>query len=80
MKKDSKRIFRSSVAVFTLILAALCRLPAAAQQTPTQPQVLRNAVVNKPIQFDISRPLAELATEAPAQAGIRLKHAPRQPA
>jgi hypothetical protein len=80
MKKSSKRIFRSSVAiVFTLILSALCGLPVAAQQTPTQPQVLSNAVVNKPMQFDVSRPLAELATEAPAQPGIRLKHAPRQP-
>jgi len=80
MKKSSKRMFRSSVAiVFTLILSALCGLPAAAQQTPTQPQVLSNAVVNKPMQFDVSRPLAELATEAPAQPGIRLKHAPRQP-
>jgi hypothetical protein len=80
MKKTSKRIFRPSVAVvFTLILSALCGFPAAAQQAPTQPQVLSNAVVNKPIQFDVSRPLAELATEAPAQPGIRLKHAPRQP-
>jgi len=80
MKKDNKGIFRSSVAVvFTLILAALCGLPAAAQKTLTQPQVLSNAAVNKPTQFDVSRPLAELAMEAPAQLGIRLKHAPRQP-
>ena len=80
MKKTTREFCRSSVTVvFTLILAALCGLPAAAQKTPTQPQVLSNAVVNKPMQFDVSQPLAELATEAPAQPGIRLKHAPRQP-
>jgi hypothetical protein len=78
--KNNKRVLCSSAgAIFTLILAALCALPAAAQKTPTRPQVLSNAVVNKPMQFDVSRPLAELATEAPAQPGIRLKHAPRQP-
>jgi hypothetical protein len=43
-----------------LILAALWGLPAAAQQKPTQPEVLSNAVANEPIQFDVSRPLAEM--------------------
>jgi hypothetical protein len=63
-----------------LILAALCGLPAAAQQTPTGPQVLSNAVVNQPIQFDVSPPLTELLREAPAQqGGTYVTHPPMQP-
>jgi hypothetical protein len=80
MKKNNMRILRFSGAVVSaLILAALCGLPAAAQQAPTQPQVLSNAVVNRPIQFDVSRPLAELLTEAPPQQGFRMMHAPMRP-
>jgi hypothetical protein len=81
MKKNNKRILCFSVAVLsTLILAALSGLPAAAQQTPTQPEVLSNAVANAPIQFDVSRPLAQLLREAPAQQqGDRVTHAPMQP-
>jgi hypothetical protein len=41
--------------------------------------VLSNAVANKPVQFDVSRPLAELVREAPAQQSDRLTHAPLQP-
>ena len=52
-----------------LILVALWGLPAAAQQTTAGPQVLSNAVANAPIQFDVSRPLAQLLREAPAQQG-----------
>ena len=63
-----------------LILVALWGIPASAQQTPTQPQVLGNAVANAPIQFDVSRPLAQLLREAPAQQqGDRVTHAPMQP-
>jgi hypothetical protein len=63
-----------------LILAVLCGLPAAAQQTPTGPQVLSNAVVNQPIQFDVSPPLTELSREAPAQqGGAHVTHPPMQP-
>jgi hypothetical protein len=59
---------------------ALCRLPAAAQQAANQPQVLGNAVANAPIQFDVSRPLAELVREAPAQqGGTYVTHPPMQP-
>src|SRR5271168_589836 len=80
MKKNNKTILRFSVAVVSaLILAPLCGLPAAAQQTPTQPQVLSNAVVNQPMQFDVSPALAELATEAPASQGVHLMHAPMLP-
>jgi hypothetical protein len=68
----------SAAAVLSaLILAALLGLPAAAQQTP---QMLSNAVANAPIQFDVSRPLAQLLREAPAQQlGDRVTHAPMQP-
>jgi hypothetical protein len=68
----------SAAAVLSaLILAALWGLPAAAQQTP---QVLSNAVANSPIQFDVSRPLAQLLREAPAQQGIRhVMHEPLKP-
>src|SRR5271157_4924282 len=78
MKKSKKSILCFSVAILSmLILAALCGLPAAAQQTP---QVLSNAVANAPIQFDVSRPLAQLLREAPAQLqGDRVTHAPMQP-
>ncbi len=51
----------------------------AAQPTLTAPQVLSNAVANKPIRFDVSRPLAEMAARAPAPQGDRLTHAPLQP-
>jgi hypothetical protein len=80
MKKNNKRISCFSVAVLSvLILAALSGLPAAAQQIPAEPKVLSNAVVNQPIQFDASRPLAEVLREAPAQQGFRMMHAPKQP-
>ena len=76
----NKRILCFSVAVLSvLILAALSGLRAAPLQTPTEPQVLSNAIVNEPIQFDVSPPLVELAMETPAQQGVRLKHAPRGP-
>ena len=80
MKKNNQKILCFSVAVLSaLILAALCGLPATAQQTPTKPKVLSNAVVNEPIRFDVSPPLAELVTKAPAQQGVRVVHAPMQP-
>jgi hypothetical protein len=80
VKKNDRRVLSFSVAVlWTLILAALCGLPAAAQQTTAQPKVLSNAVVNQPVHFDVSRPLAELLKEAPAQQSVRLMHAPMQP-
>ena len=60
------------ISIVCMIGIALCGLPAAAQQAATQPQVLSNAVANEPIQFDVSRPLAELLKEAPAQQGVRM--------
>ena len=66
--------------VVCLFAALAISLPAnAAQHTPTGPQVLSNAVANEPIQFDVSRPLAEMAAKAPAPQGDRLTHTPLQP-
>ena len=73
MKKNNKRILCFSAAVLSaLILAALCGLSVAAQRTPTEPQVLSNAVVNQPIHFDVSQPLGEMLAQAPVRgASIR---------
>jgi hypothetical protein len=80
MKKNNKRILCFAVAVLSaLILAAPSGLRAEPQQTPTEPQVLSNAVVNEPIQFDVSPPLGALLTAAPAQQGVGLMHAPMRP-
>jgi hypothetical protein len=84
MTKNNKRILCFSVAVLSVLtLAAVSGLRAAPEQTPTEPQVLSNAVVNEPIQFDVTPPLAELVTGAlgqqEAQQDVRLKHAPMAP-
>ena len=72
MKQNNRRATHFSVAVLSaLTLVALCGLPATAQQPPTQPEVLHNAAANRPIHFDVSRPLAELAKQASAlQSGV----------
>jgi hypothetical protein len=61
-----------------LCLAVICAVPAWSQQTPSQPRVLRNAVAQGPIQFDVSSQLSALLT-ATAQQGDRVTHAPIQP-
>lgn len=60
-------------ALSTLILSALCSLPTSAQQAP---KVIGNAVANQPTHSDVSRPLAELAMEAPATKSVHQTHAP----
>jgi len=42
-------------------------IAAAAQNAPDHAAVLSNPLVNNPIKFDISRPLRDMATEAPSQ-------------
>lgn len=80
MKKNNKRILCFSVAVVSaLILAAPSGLRAAPQQTPAEPEVLSNAVVNEPIQFDVSPQLSEMLAQAAPQGGFRVTHAPRMP-
>ena len=62
MKRNAKRIWWfSSALVPALSLTALCGLPAVAQQTASQPQMLSNAVANLPSHFDVSAPLAALS-------------------
>src|SRR5450631_1936645 len=69
MEKNSKGILWLSAAVLSaLAVGSLWGLPAASQQTATHPQVLRNAVVNEAVTFDVSEPLSEMA-QAPSQAG-----------
>ncbi|MGZ6364069.1 MAG: hypothetical protein ACXWP0_20535, partial [Ktedonobacterales bacterium] len=66
--------------VACLFVTLAITLPAsAAQQKSTAPQVLRNAIANKPTHFDVSQPLAEMATKALALQGDRLTHAPILP-
>ena len=70
MAKNSKGILWFPVAVASaLSVAAHCSLSAAAAEAAAHPQVLRNAVVNEPVQFDVSEPLTEMA-QAPIQAGV----------
>jgi hypothetical protein len=70
VRKNSNRILWFPVAALSaLSVIALCGLPASAAQASAQPQVLRNAVVNEAIQFDVSEPLREMA-QAPTQAGV----------
>ena len=66
MKKNGKRILWLSAAFLSaLILAAVCGLPAAAQQTASQPKVIGNATANAPIHFgDTKSTLETPGTEA----------------
>ena len=80
MKKNNKRSLCCTVAVVSaLILAPPSGLRAAPQQTPAEPEVLSNAVVNEPIQFDVSPQLSEMLAQAAPQGGFRVTHAPRMP-
>ncbi|HEY4949516.1 MAG TPA: hypothetical protein VIH88_04195 [Candidatus Acidoferrales bacterium] len=80
MNKNGKRILWLSAAFLSaLILAAVCGLPAAAQQTASQPKVIGNATANAPIHFDVSQPLGEMLAQAPAQGGVHTTHAPLKP-
>ncbi len=80
MKKDSNGILRFSALVLSaLTLAAAGGLRAAPHQTPAEPQVLGNAVLNGAIQFDVSPALGTLVPDAPAQRDVRLMHKPMQP-
>ena len=65
--------------IFSVILAAMCGLPAAGQQTSTQPKVLNNATVNTPLNFDVSPPLGEMLTHAAVPGSSHSTHAPLHP-
>ena len=72
MKNNRKGMFWLS-GLSTLTLTALCGTQAGAQQAP---EVIGNAVANQSSYSDVSRPLAELAIEAPATQGVHQTHAP----
>jgi hypothetical protein len=72
MKNNRKGIFWLS-ALSTLTLTALCSTQAIAQQAP---KVIGNAVANQSVHSDVSRPLSELAIEAPATMSVHQTHAP----
>ena len=72
MNNNSTGMFWIS-ALSTLILTAICCTQAVAQQAP---RVIGNAVVNQSVHSDVSRPLSELALEAPASQGVHQTHAP----
>ena len=67
MKKNPLRIALSAVAMVVLLSAS-----TLAQQTPAHPSVLTNPEVNGAIQFDVSRPLRDMATEVPTQTGFHV--------
>ncbi len=60
------------LALSLLCLAVIGLLPASAQETPGQPQVLTNPEVNETVQFDVSPPLRDLAAEVPLQQALLL--------
>ena len=72
MKNNRKGMFWLS-GLSTLTLTALCGTQAGAQQAP---EVIGNAVANQSIHSDVSRPLSELAIEAPATMSVHQTHAP----
>ncbi len=68
-----------AICTITIAFATFSIASAQVYTSIDKPQVLSNAVAKKPIHFDVSRPIAELMTEAPAQQGLRLIHAPLLP-
>jgi hypothetical protein len=59
-----------TLSVLPLIFVALVSaVPARAQGTPAEPQVLRNPEVNYPVHSDISPPLTQMATAVAPQQG-----------
>jgi hypothetical protein len=73
MKNDRAQIPRF---IILILAAVMCAFPAAGQD---QPQVLSNAVVNEPTHFDVSPPLSQMLTLAPAQPGTYVIHRPLRP-
>ena len=70
------------VALSLLVLFLLVLVPAglvSAQQRPGQPGMLIHPQVNYPLQFDVSRPLRDMATEVPSQMGAHVAPPVRYP-
>jgi hypothetical protein len=76
MKGNKKRV---GLSLCVLGLTVMGAIQARAQRGPAQPQVLSNAAVNEPIQFDVSPPLRDLPTEVLPQGGVQLINPPLRP-
>jgi hypothetical protein len=77
MKASPKSMLAALPVLFGL---ALLGARVHAQATLTQPAVLTNAILNNPIQFDVSQPLRDLPVEAALPAGgVYVMHPPLRP-
>jgi len=66
--------------IIAAVLLSMMAVPLAiAQETINHPVVLTNPEVNSPVRFDVSRPLRDMATEVPAQAGMHESSPVRYP-
>src|SRR5271157_3118296 len=65
--------------VVVLFLTLAPAVPASAQETPAQPSVLTKPEVNYPVQFDISPPLRDMATEVSSHKGFHQASPVRYP-
>src|ERR1700687_498158 len=68
MKSKFANLTLSVLSLLLLMFASA--VLASAQETPAQPSVLTNPDVNYPVQFDVSRPLRDMATEVSSQVGF----------
>lgn len=67
-----------AAALIALGLAALCSLPAWGQRAAAAPRTLTNAVVNYPVDADVSAPLSQMAAAPlPGMAGMTVIPRPR---
>jgi len=77
MKSKFASVTKSVLSV--LFLASVTAAPTPAQETPGQPQVLRNPEVNYPVHSDISPPLSLMATVLSPQQGSHVAPEVRYP-
>ncbi len=77
MKSKFASFTKSVLSVF--FLASVTAAPTPAQETPAQPQVLRNPEVNYPVHSDLSPPLSLMATVVSPQQGSHVAPEVRYP-
>jgi hypothetical protein len=77
MKSKFASVTKSVLSV--LFLASVTTAPTPAQETPAQPQVLRNPEVNYPVHSDISPPLSLMDTVVSPQQGSHVAPEVRYP-
>lgn len=80
MKAHKERTSVVSAVVLCMLTVALAgAIQAQSQDGLGQPAVLSNAVVNAPIQFDVSPPLRDLPPQVSPPGGFQLIHPPLRP-